>query len=40
MANVVEFYIPNTLQKRVKWTPPEQRGKVIEFYTPAAKKSA
>jgi hypothetical protein len=40
VANVVEFYIPNTLQKRVKWTPPEQSGKVIEFYTPDAKKSA
>ena len=39
MDNVVEFYIPNTFQKRVKWTPPERRGKVIEFYQPA-KKSA
>jgi len=39
MANVVEFYIPNTFQKRVKWTPPERRGKVIEFYQPA-KRSA
>jgi hypothetical protein len=39
MANVVEFYIPNTFQKRVKWTPPERLGKVIEFYQPA-KKSA
>jgi len=39
VANVVEFYIPSTYQKRVKWTPPEQRGKLIEFYPPA-KKSA
>jgi hypothetical protein len=39
VANVVEFYIPTTFRKRVKWTPPEQRGKLIEFY-PSAKKSA
>ena len=39
VANVVEFYIPSTFRKQVKWTPPEQRGKLIEFYTPA-KKSA
>jgi hypothetical protein len=39
VANVIEFYIPNTFRKRVKWTPPAQRGKVIEFY-PLAKKSA
>jgi hypothetical protein len=39
VANVVEFYIPTTFRKRMKWTPPEQRGKLIEFY-PSAKKSA
>jgi hypothetical protein len=39
VANVVEFYIPSTFRKRVKWTPPGQRGKLIEFYPPA-KKSA
>ena len=39
MAQVIEFYIPARFHKRVKWLPPEQRGKVIEF--PAAiRKSA
>lgn len=37
MANVVEFYIPNTLQKRVN-CPPGTAWEVIEFYTPDAKK--
>jgi len=31
MAQVIEFYIPARFHKRVKWVPPEQRGKVIEF---------
>ncbi len=39
MAKVIEFYIPNTFQKRVIWIPPEQRGKVIEFCL-QVKKSA
>jgi hypothetical protein len=39
VARVIEFYIPSTFSKRVKWLPPEQRGKVLEFRLPA-KKSA
>jgi hypothetical protein len=39
MAEIIEFYIPNNLRKRVKWVPPEQRGKIIEFTSPM-KKSA
>lgn len=39
VADVVEFYIPSTFQNRLKWTPPEQRGKLIDFCMPA-KKSA
>jgi hypothetical protein len=31
LANVIEFYIPNTFRKQMKWTPSEQRGKVLEF---------
>jgi hypothetical protein len=31
MARVIEFYIPASFHKKVKWVPPEQRGKVIEF---------
>lgn len=39
MAKVIEFYIPDRFKAKVKWVPPERRGKVIEF--PAAiRKSA
>ena len=39
MAKVIEFYIPAGFQRKSKWLPEEQRGKVIEF--PAEiKKSA
>ena len=39
MAAVIEFYVPPRFQKLVKWLPPAQRGKVLEF--PAAtRKSA
>jgi hypothetical protein len=31
MAQVIEFYIPSRFHKKVKWIPPEQRGKVIDF---------
>jgi hypothetical protein len=31
MAPVIEFYIPTGFHKRVKWIPPAQRGKVVEF---------
>jgi len=31
MAKIIAFYIPNSFQKKVAWTPPEQRGKVIAF---------
>jgi len=32
MAQVIEFYIPAQFQnKRAKWIPPAQRGKVLEF---------
>ncbi len=36
-AEVVEFYVPNRFRQRVKWIPPQQRGKVIEFCPPKAK---
>jgi hypothetical protein len=39
MAKVIEFYIPSRFQKKAKWLPMEQRGKVIEFPT-EIKKSA
>jgi hypothetical protein len=31
MAQVIEFYIPSRFQKKVKWVPKADRGKVIEF---------
>jgi len=39
VAKVIEFYIPNTFRKSVKWVCPEQRGKIIEFVS-QIKKSA
>jgi hypothetical protein len=39
MAQVIEFYIPSRYKQKVKWVPPELRGKIIAF--PAdLKKSA
>src|SRR5215469_15172068 len=31
MAQVIEFYIPARFKQKVKWVPPEQRGKIIDF---------
>jgi len=39
MAKVIEFYVPNSFRKCMKWIPSEQRGKVIEF-CPSKKKTA
>lgn len=39
VAKVIEFYVPTGFSTRVKWLPPEQRGRVIEFRLPS-KKSA
>jgi hypothetical protein len=39
MAKVIEFYVRDLTPKKVKWVPPEQRGKLIEFAQPV-KKSA
>jgi hypothetical protein len=30
-AQVIEFYVPDSFQRKVKWIPAEQRGKLIEF---------
>lgn len=37
VAKVIEFYIPTRFSKRVKWLPPQGRGRVIEFRLPATK---
>jgi hypothetical protein len=39
MAQVIEFYIPARFKPKVKWVPPEQRGRIIAFPT-ELKKSA
>ena len=39
MAKVIEFYVPDRFRKKVRWVPPTQRGKVIEFPV-EVKKSA
>jgi len=40
MAKIIEFYIPESFQKKAtKWTPPELRGKLLPFTLPE-KKSA
>ena len=31
MGQVIEFYIPTRFQRKVKWVPPTQRGKVLQF---------
>ncbi len=39
MAQVIEFYIPARFKPKVKWVPPQQRGKILAFPTDL-KKSA
>jgi hypothetical protein len=39
MAKVIEFWVPKNFRKPLKWEPPQQGGKVIEFCS-QAKKSA
>jgi hypothetical protein len=39
MAKVIEFYVPKNFRKPLRWTPPVQGGKVIEFCS-QTKKSA
>ena len=31
MAKIIEFHIPAKFQKKVKWVPSEERGRLIEF---------
>jgi len=31
MARIIEFYIPARFHKAMKWMPPAERGKVLEF---------
>ena len=30
-GQVIEFYIPARFKPKVKWIPPEQRGKILTF---------
>ncbi len=40
MARVIPFHIPGSYKPTVRWIPKEQRGRIIEFRTGAARKSA
>jgi len=40
MARVIEFYVRDLIQKKVKWVPRNQRGKVIEFPREKSAQSA
>jgi hypothetical protein len=31
VARVIEFYIPDSFRRTVKWVSPERRGKIIQF---------
>jgi len=31
MAKIIEFYIPSSFRKNIKWVPADQRGKLIQF---------
>ena len=31
VAKLIEFYVPSRFSTRVKWLPPQHRGRVIEF---------
>jgi len=39
MARIIEFYIPTRFQKAMKWIPPTERGKVLEFPTEVRKSA-
>jgi len=39
MAKIIQFYIPTRYQKKVKWVPPADRGKVLEFRAPLPKSA-
>jgi hypothetical protein len=41
MAKLIEFYVPAKFQpSKKRWTPPELRGKIIEFRIAATRKTA
>ena len=39
VAKIIEFYVPKTFRKPVKWAPAEKCGKLIEFRA-SVRKSA
>jgi len=39
VAQVIEFYKTIKFSKRVKWLPPQERGRVIEFRLPTTKSA-
>ena len=39
MAQVIEFYIPDSYRRKSRWIPFEQRGKLIEFPIPVRRSA-
>ena len=37
VAKIIEYYIPESFQKKAAWIPPDQRGKIIQFPAPQKK---
>ncbi len=31
MARIIDFHIPDNYRPQPKWTPPQDRGKILEF---------
>ena len=40
MARVITFYVPDSFRPKVKWIPPTERRKVIEFHPVPARETA
>jgi len=39
MAKIIEFYIPQSFRKVSRWSPPTERGKLLEFQVPVRKSA-
>jgi hypothetical protein len=39
MAKIIEFYVPPAFQKKEKFQPDSQKGKIIEFCVPSMKSA-
>lgn len=39
VAKIIEFYVPSNFQKKEKWVPARNRGKIIEFSVQTVKSA-